>query len=228
MNHSIFKKALKLLTLYSLVTCFHPIHSQSTKTVLDSYFAAIGGKEKALQVQTFFSLAKGNFNNKEINFLIQSKLPNKFHSVMKSDSKIISEKTFNGKTGSKLQQGTLTNFKPDEIKKYKKNRCIFPEFNYYKNGKYLGTQTIDGNLAHIIAVENYQVFFDVSTGLKIKGIILTESETTPLKELFYSKYISIEGLLFPSKLTIVVLDKKIELQSVTIAINRDVSDQDFY
>lgn len=226
-------KTLKTTSIFNLFifSCFVGIsvqgYSQSTKTVLDNYFAAIGGKEKALQVESYSSLAKGVFNTKEITLETKSKLPSSFHSTMKSNTKIISEQIFNGKSGIKLHNGVFKKFSSKKNNLYKNRRSIFPEFNYYKNGKYLGIQIIDGQKAHIISVDNYEIYYSAKTGLKIKGIVLNPKNNQLNKELYYDKYIKIEGLLFPSKLTIVVKDKTIELQTVTITINRDVTNQDF-
>ena len=109
-------KRLKTTSIFNLLifSCFIISsvqgYSQSTKTVLDNYFAAIGGKEKALQVDSYSSLAKGVFNTKEITLEIKSKLPSSFHSTMKSNTKIISEKIFNGKSGTTLHNGVFNKF----------------------------------------------------------------------------------------------------------------------
>lgn len=222
------KKTFKLASKSILLCCFFIVistisYSQSTKVVLDNYFKAIGGKEKASQVTTFASTSKGLYNSQEIIFKTKSKLPNKLHNTMIFASKVVSEKIFDGKSGRKVKNSVKSSFSKDEIKDYKNKRSIFPEFNYYSKAKYLGVKTIEGKKTHVLSIDNYEIYYDAKTGLKTKGIIKNKEN----KELLYSKYIPIEGLLFPSNLIIKVADKKIELQTVTISLNRDVNNQDF-
>jgi hypothetical protein len=218
----------RLLLALSVFFSFAQIaFSQNTKTVLDNYFKAIGGKEKAMQVETFSSIAKGIFNKKEITLETIAKIPNKFHSVLKSDSKLISEKTFDGLKGYSTNKGNTIDFDFKTNKQHKKRRSIFPEFNYYKKGNYEGTATINGILTHVISIDDFLIFYDAKSGLKLKGIILEQSKDKPKKELYYSKYIEIEGILFPSRLEVSVNNKKIAFQSVTISLNRDVTNNDF-
>jgi len=68
----------------------------------------------------------------------------------------------------------------------------------------------------------------VNSGLKRKGISIQEKDgKTFLQELYFANYIEIEGLLFPTNLLMVVGDHKIEFQTRSIVINRDVATSDF-
>tara|TARA_B100000809_G_scaffold38098_1_gene33361 strand:+ start:57491 stop:58180 length:690 start_codon:yes stop_codon:yes gene_type:complete len=198
------------------------------KTVIESYFEAIGGKEKATQIHSFSSVSSSTLNDKKIVLTKKLMLPNLFYSEMEYDGYVVSKNTFDGKKGTTMQQDVETKFSATELKRHKKNRSIFPEFDYLKTASYLGIETVDKKDCHVLEIENVKVYYAIDTGLKIKGISLQEKDGHSfLQELYFSKYIEIEGLLFPSNLLMLAGNNKIEFQTRSILINRDVSKKDF-
>jgi hypothetical protein len=155
-------------------------------------------------------------------------LPNLFYSAMEYDGYLVSKNTFDGKKGISMQQDVEEKFSATELKRHKKNRSIFPEFDYLKTANYTGVEKVDKEDCHVLEIENVKVYYAIKTGLKIKGISLQEKDGHSfLQELYFSKYIKIEGILFPSNLTMIAGNNKIEFQTRSILINRDVSKKDF-
>lgn len=198
------------------------------KAVIESYFEAIGGKEKAEQVRSFYSISSSTLNGKKIELTKKLMLPNLFYTAMEYDGYIVSKNTFDGKRGVNMQQDVEHKFSSTELKRHKKNRSIFPEFDYIKTAQYKGITKLDNEDCHVLEIENTKVFYAVKSGLKVKGISLQEKDGhTFLQELYFSKYIEIEGLLFPSNLKMIAGNNKIEFQTHSIFINRDVHKKDF-
>lgn len=203
-------------------------NKQTIHSVITKYFEAIGGEERAKQIHTFYSISSGTLKEKEITLTKKQMLPNLFYTAMEYDGYIVSKNTFNGKKGISMQQDVEKKFDKKELKRHKKNRSIFPEFDYIKTASYAGIAKVNSEDCHVLEIKNVKVFYAVKTGLKIKGISLQEKNgETFLQELYFSNYIEIEGLKFPSHLKMVAGTNELEFQTRSILINRDVTKKDF-
>jgi len=219
---------LLFLLLLSNSTAAQKTKKEIIKTVIENYFEAIGGKERATQIHSFSSVSNSTLNDKKIVLTKKLMLPNLFYSAMEYDGYLVSKNTFDGKKGISMQQDVEEKFSATELKRHKKNRSIFPEFDYLKTANYTGVEKVDKEDCHVLEIENVKVYYAIKTGLKIKGISLQEKDGHSfLQELYFSKYIKIEGILFPSNLTMIAGNNKIEFQTRSILINRDVSKKDF-
>ncbi len=203
-------------------------NKKEVSNILDQYFKAIGGKEKALQVKTFHSESKGTLEKKEITLTRKLMLPHSFYSSMSLDGYMVSKNVFNGTKGYVIQQDIEEELDSKELKRHKQNRSIFPEFDYYKNAKYLGLEKVNNEEAYVLEIENTKIFYSKSTGLKIKGITRKNKDGHEFEQhIFFSKYLNFKGINFPTRLTIIAGNKKIILQTLSILINRDVTETDF-
>jgi len=207
-------------------------HAQKNKdiihTIINNYFTAIGGKERAQQVHTFASESVGTLDENQIVLTKKLMLPNLSTSSMLIGNQVISKNTFDGKKGMVMQHDDEVEFTSKELRRHKKNRCIFPEFDYLHTAKYLGIEKIAQSNCYVLQIENSKIYYSVNSGLKRKGISIQEKDgKTFLQELYFANYIEIEGLLFPTNLLMVVGDHKIEFQTRSIVINRDVATSDF-
>lgn len=216
--------------LFSLLIMSNSSFAQKelVATIVKNYFNAIGGEEKAIQVHTFSSESSSSLDGKEILFVQKSMLPNLFYTSMEYDGYLVSENIFDGKKGVSVQQDIEKKFSKNEQKRHKKNRSIFPEFDYIKTAKYIGIEKAEGEDCHVLEIENAKVYYSITSGLKLKGISLQEKEGIVFEQkLYFSKYIEIEGILFPSHLKMSAGKQTIEFQTLTIFINRGVSNKDF-
>ena len=227
-------KPIKTLFLtFLLFSLSNTVSSQRSnkeiiKNVIEHYFEAIGGKDKAAQIETFSSISSSTLKDKKIVLTKKMMLPNRFYTAMEYDGFIVSKNIFNGKKGISIQQDVEKKFSKDELKRHKKNRSIFPEFDYVKTAKYAGIATVKNEDCHVLEVKNAKVFYSTKTGLKVKGISLQEKDGhTFLQELYFSNYIEIKGLFFPSQLKMIAGNSEIQFQTRSILINRDVTKNDF-
>ena len=198
------------------------------KSIIEKYFHAIGGEERAKQIHSFSSEAIGNLNDSKIILKQKMMLPNMYFTSMELEGKLISQSTFNGQQGVIIQQSDEIPFSKEELKRHKKNRSIFPEFDYLKTAKYIGIEKVEQSDCHVLKIDNTKVYYSVASGLKRKGVSIQEKDgNTFLQQLFFGNYVEIEGLLFPTNLLMVAGNNKIDFQTKSILINRDVSKQDF-
>lgn len=224
-------KVVVIISLLLFATSSSSAQQKNTTTVkaiIEKYFDAIGGKERARQIHSFSSEAKGTLHEKDLILIQKMMLPNSFSNAMSIGEKIISKTIFDGEQGLTIQQGEEIEFTKDEEKRYKKQRSIFPEFNYIKSAKYVGIEKVERQDCYVIQFENNKIYYSKDTGLKRKGVSIQEKNgKTFLQQLFFGNYVAIEGLLFPTNLLMVAGNNKIEFQTRSILINRDVSKKDF-
>jgi len=226
----IFKHIISLNFILFICSATNAQTNKTTdvKSIIEHYFKAIGGKEKALQITTFSSVSNGILDSKKIVLTKKLMLPNYFYSSMDLNGYMVSKNVFNGTKGYIIQQDIEEEFDSKELKRHKQNRSIFPEFDYLKNAEYIGIEKVNNKDAHVIKVENTKIYYSKETGLKVKGLSIKNKNGHVFEQqLFFSKYIKIEGIKFPSQLTILAGSKKIKLQTQTILINRDVRIEDF-
>lgn len=224
-------KTFKILLFICLLTSFKS-NAQKNKdiisTVIEKYFDAIGGKERAKQILTFSSESVGKLKDTQIILEKKLMLPNLSTTTMEYGGKIISKNTFNGKKGVVMQNDDEIEFTKEELKRHKKNRCIFPEFDYLKTAEYIGIEKVEQKNCYVLQIDNTKVYYSLETGLKRKGVSIQEKDgKTFLQELYFDKYIEIEGLLFPTNLLMIAGNNKIKFQTHSIVINRDVIKSDF-
>lgn len=224
-------------TKYLLIILFISLqsnvtHAQKDKklinSIIEKYFHAIGGEERARQIHSFSSEAVGKLKENQIILRKKMMLPNLFMTSMEYAEKTISKSIFDGENGIILQQSDEIDFTKEELKRHKKNRSIFPEFDYLKTAKYIGIEKVELRDCHVLQIENTKVYYSVESGLKRKGVSIQEKDGKNfLQELFFGNYVEIEGLLFPTNLLMVAGNNKIEFQTRSILINRDVTTKDF-
>ena len=195
-------KTIKLVSfsLFVLFTstklCAQKNHKPLIESIIEHYFDAIGGKEKAAQIKTFSSVSTSNLGGKEIVLTKKMMLPNLFYTSMELDGYQVSKNTFDGKKGVSMQQDVENKFSSVELKRHKKNRSIFPEFDYIKTAKYIGIEKVNNEDCHVLQIENVKVYYAIESGLKVKGVSIQEKDGVSFaQELYFSKHIEIEGLL---------------------------------
>ncbi|WP_139958948.1 hypothetical protein [Flavicella sediminum] len=224
------KTTFNFLLLFLL--SFGPTNSHAQKDnttikqVLDKYFEAIGGKQKALQVTSFTSESKCLYNDNEFLFIQKSMLPNSFLQEIRLSDKIISKLVFNGKTAHRIHNRQRIKVQTKELNNFKKTSAIFPEFSYYKNAKYLGIEYLKEKAYHVVKTVSKKIYYDRETGLKTLSKTKLDANANEQK-IHFSKYIAIEGLKFPSKFSFSIGEAQLDFQTYLLTLNRDVTENDF-
>ncbi len=196
--------------------------------VIEDYFEAVGGKEKAKQIRSISLEAIGMLKEHPIFLEKKLLLPNKVYSTLHHKDHLISKKVFDGKKGKVYESGSYRKLSKSELRNFSENRSIFPEFNYVDKATYIGIRDVNTVKCHLLKIGNTKVYYALNSGLKIKGSSLRVKGTTKFTQhLYFENYVAIEGIKMPSKLTIEVGKRKIEFQTKKLLINQKVSRKDF-
>jgi len=196
--------------------------------VIEHYFEAVGGKEKAKQIKSISLEAIGML--KEHTIFLEKKLllPNKSYATLHHKDHLISKNVYDGKKGKVFEAGEYRKLTKNELLELSGKRSIFPEFNYLDKATYIGIRDVNTVKCHLLKIGNTEVYYDLNSGLKVKGSSLRMKGTTKFTQhLYFENYVAIEGIKMPSKLTIEVGKRKIEFQIKKLLINQKVSTKDF-
>lgn len=208
----------------------------TAKTVVENYFKAIGGEDKAKKVKTLciVSEIKSQSGSIIIDSVKYAK-PNKVYmsSTTKKTKEVFSRLAYDSKSGYSEYEGERVSLKPEDIKEFSTAESeIFPDFDI-KKGKLLGIAEVSGDKAYVIKYEsNKKAYYNVNSGLKVMAIevkIKKDGKTESIsRKVIYSDYKDVDGLLFPFN----VYEKSpgiagFRLKRQEIFINSNVSPKDF-
>ena len=205
-------------------------------TIVDNYFKAIGGKDKAKTVKSISATANVTVDGVPfpLNASIKTMVPNKQSMEMTAPGmgKLMAQK-FNGTTGYSEQQGMRKDLTAEEIAEKKASRSIFPELDFTQENS--SVESVIG----IEGADHYKVktmkgddavynFYNVETGL------LTQTESKEDMQgqevtnvVTYSNYQEVNGVKLPFVTKIKVGSQNLVINSTSVKVNEEVTDADF-
>lgn len=207
----------------------------TVQTVLNGYFTAIGGKDKARSVKSTFTTAsiKG-LAPIPLAAELKAMASNKQSMEMSAQGMgVLMKQKWNGTSGYMEQQGQRKEFSEKEIADKKDDNPIFPELYYdAKNLKLESIVALEG-------VDNYKIkvtkngkdsfrYYSVKTGLLTRTESKSEAqgqEITTVTE--FGKYTDVNGIKFPFSMKITTGPQKIPLEVTSIKVNEGVTEADF-
>ena len=145
----------------------------TVQTVLDSYFNAVGGKDKLKMVNSILVNGTTTIDGVPMKLVYTSKRmnPNMELATLEAEGMgVISKQVFDGNSGYAEQQGQRMELTPEEVNKKKASHVIFPELYYKDNQVSLeALTTLDGNDVYKVKVsvdgdDSYR-YYDVKSGL---------------------------------------------------------------
>ncbi|WP_372792765.1 insulinase family protein [Lutibacter sp.] len=209
-----------------------PIPDGVTKqTVFNNYFEAIGGTEKVTSITTFHNKAEASFQGMALTMESKSMAPNKQLVTMSGMGMILSKMVFDGEKGYSEQQGRKTELSGDILEKTKANIVPFPEAGYSTDEKVSleKIEPINGSDAYVIKEgDDTTIYYDVTTGLKIKQVTKIEASGQTMYQTFdFSDYKEVSGVKFPHSFKMTVGPQIFEFVIKEIIVNEGVSDSDF-
>ncbi|SHH42792.1 hypothetical protein SAMN05444281_0564 [Wenyingzhuangia marina] len=221
------KSIFKILFL----SCCFPVMlsaQTSVKDIVDTYFKAIGGIELIDQVNTFYSVSETEINGEKLTIYNKQQKPNLKSIVINKNGKFLSKKVFNGDTGYEIIGKVKKNYTKSEIYSKIDQVSIFPEFYYLKKAVFLGKKEVMGRICNVLGVGEKRIFYDVISGLKLKGsnVKLIDGQKI-LQETYYIDYKEIKGIKFPVTYRSIIKNREIIYNVRSISLNRDVTISDF-
>ena len=206
-----------------------PIPDGMTATaVVNKYFEAIGGKEKAMAVKTTMMVSNATIQGTPLVMTTKASSPNKTLMTISVMGNTMQKVVFDGEKGYQEAQGRKTEMKPEDITEGKEANTIFKDLNY-TSGELIRIEPIDGKNTIVLKIGNEEIFYDMTSGLKVKAIKIVK--TPDGKEVkvptTYGDYKAVEGIMFPHSIEIKSGPMNLNFKIVEIKINEGVEDKDF-
>ncbi len=200
----------------------------TAQSVLDSYFKAIGGKDKLETVQSLFMTAEAPFNGSSLGLIAKTTTKNQSVIEVKFGEMTAQKIVFDGTIGYVMAQGQKMDYTEEQIKEAKADAHPFAELKN-SNATLNGIQPHDKGKAYAIKLsEKKTAFFDTETGLKVKEITIQEQggQKIPVA-ISYSNYKEINGIKFPFTISQSLGPQNIDFTVKEVKINEGVTDEDF-
>ncbi|MBT3546989.1 MAG: insulinase family protein, partial [Flavobacterium sp.] len=131
-----------------------PIPDGMTATdVVNKYFEAIGGKEKAMAVKTTMMVSNATIQGTPLVMTTKASAPNKTLMTISVMGNTMQKVVFDGEKGYQEAQGRKTDMKPEDITEGKEANAIFNDLNY-TSGKLTRIEPIDGKNTIVLKIGN--------------------------------------------------------------------------
>jgi predicted Zn-dependent peptidase len=207
----------------------------TAKKVIDSYIKAIGGTKSISKIKDVTIKMNTKFQGMDMNVVTQQKSPNKFAMSFNMGTTIIQKDVYNGVKGKQTGIQGSKEITGDALDELKTQGTLNIEMYYIKLGYKLslkGIELINGKEAYILEVispkgKKSTEWYDVTSGLKLRSIQITESPQGPLNQISDIKeYKEVEGVKFPS---IVEISGAMNMKLIaeTIEVNKGLNDSEF-
>ncbi len=200
----------------------------TAEKVINKYLDAIGGKDKVMAVKTTMIVSNATVQGTPLVMTMKAAAPNKSSQEIAVMGNVMQKSTFNGTTGYASSRGQKRDMTAEQITKAKSANALFSDLAYTA-GKLLRIEPLDGKNAYVLGFNDKEVFYDMTSGLKVKEI--TTIKTPDGKEVktptVYSDYKEVNGIKFPHAIGIKSGPMNLDFVVKEIKINEGVSDSDF-
>jgi len=200
----------------------------TAESVINKYFEAIGGKEKAMAVKTIMMVSNATVQGTPLVMTMKAAAPNKTSQVISVMGQVYNKSVFDGEKGYQEARGQKKDMPEEDIAKAKKENALFSDLNYI-SGSLVRIEQVDGKNAIVLKYNDSNIFYDMKTGLKIKSvrtIKALDGKETKLPTVF-SDYKEVNGIKFPHSVAQKMGPMNLDFKIKEIKINEDVSDEDF-
>ncbi|MBA6156814.1 insulinase family protein [Tenacibaculum sp. S7007] len=205
-----------------------PIPDGTTaSTVVDSYFKAIGGKDKVTAVKSVMISSDAKVQGMQLNLVQKNAAPNKSLVLVSMAGNVMQKMVFDGTKGYQEARGQKKEVTGKELEEAKKQAAPFTDLAY-KEGKLERIEPVDGKNAYVIKHGKSEIFYDLTSGLKIKEVKTVKGPQGEMKvPTLYSDYKEVNGIKFPHKMSQKMGPMNLEFIVKEIKVNEGVSDADF-
>ena len=199
-------------------------------SVINAYFDAIGGKDKAEAIQSKKEIASASMQGMTLE--IESKRTNKQQSFLavKMMGNVMQKQVINKTEGYMEAQGQRMPMDADALAKALPDTAVFAELILDPAQISLaGIVDVNGTKAYELKVsDSKSYFYSVESGLKIKISETQEMQgNTITQETMIGDYKAVDGILFPHTITQSFGPQKIDFITSSIELNVSFSDEDF-
>ena len=199
-------------------------------SVINAYFDAIGGKDKAEAIQSKKEIASASMQGMTLE--IESKKTNTQQSFLavKMMGNVMQKQVINKTEGYMEAQGQRMPMDADALAKALPDTAVFAELILDPAQLSLaGIVDVNGTKSYELKVsDSKSYFYSVESGLKIKISETQEMQgNTITQETMIGDYKAVDGILFPHTVTQSFGPQKIDFITSSIELNVSFSDEDF-
>ena len=199
-------------------------------SIINAYFDAIGGKDKAEAIQSKKEIASASMQGMTLE--IESKKTNAQQSFLavKMMGNVMQKQVINKTEGYMEAQGQRMPMDADALAKALPDTAVFAELILDPSQiSIAGIVDVNGTKAYELKVsDSKSYFYSVESGLKIKISETQEMQgNTITQETMIGDYKAVDGILFPHTVTQSFGPQKIDFITSSIELNVSFSDKDF-
>ncbi len=205
----------------------------SVKSIIDSYFEAIGGKSEVDKIESLMLVYEGEAMGAKIKTEEKRTIDKYAQTTYMNDAPMMGVIAKGDELYMK-QGGNKVPLPPQMQNDLKSAMGIFPEQGIAMSdkAKLTGTEEVEGKEAYKIEVPGEAVqatyFYDVESGLKVKETsVITMNGQTQNQEVSYKDYQEVDGIKFPSVKVGTMGPQLLESKLLQAVINKEVTDADF-
>ncbi len=201
----------------------------NVKSILDKYFDAIGGKDKAEKIQSLQISGEITMQGMSVQVLNKAAKPHKFYTKVSMMGNVLNEIVFDGEKGYSVSQGQRKELETDKIEELKTTSQPINILGLYETGEYIGREKSDGKSYDLVKKGNTTYYFDTETGLATKEVAKeTINGQVLTQEKIMSKYeMTKGGIRQPMEITLKTGPREMKLVVKEILVNVPFQNEDF-
>lgn len=199
-------------------------------SIINAYFDAIGGKDKAESVQSKKEISSASMQGMTLEIETKNTTSQQSFLAVKMMGNVMQKQVVNKTEGYMEAQGQRMPMDADALAKALPETAVFEELSLNPAQISLaGIVDINGTKAYEIKVsENKSYFYSIDSGLKIKISETQEIQgNTITQETVIGDYKAVDGILFPHTITRSFGPQKIDFITSSIELNVSFSEEDF-
>ncbi|MGD8780577.1 MAG: insulinase family protein [Ignavibacteria bacterium] len=204
----------------------------TVESVIDDYITAIGGRENVEKVQDKTTVLEGSSGQMNLTITIMQKVPDMFN--QKLESNFFNQETwYDGQKGKMVAMGQESYLEGEELESTKTLAILNPFLDFKSHGmtpELKGIETINGHDTYKVEItlpneEKWTKYYDIETGLLNRYVTDVKVQGNSAQTIVdYDEYKEVDGVKYPHKLSQTSAGRSIELNVVTIEINKGLDD----
>jgi len=137
--------------------------------VIDTYFEAIGGKDKVMAVKTVMMVSNATIQGTPLVMTTKAASPNKSSQEISVMGNTMQKTIFNGTTGYSVARGQTKDLTVEEITEAKAGNALFNDLAY-TSGELVRIEPLEGKNAIVLKYNDIEIYYDMTSGLKVKEV----------------------------------------------------------
>jgi len=200
-------------------------------TVLATYFAAIGGAEKVMGVNTIKTFGSASIPGAPAPLSITMTSMKSGYSMMEMamGGMTLVKQVVTPKGGFMSQQGQKKDMEGDELTNAQKNAAPFKELQMVGNAnvKLIGIEKVEDVDAYVLQEGDKKYYYDINKGFKVAESSEVENEGEKMTVwTYYRDYQEVDGVKVPHNIVMNV-GFELDIEVKDVVINKEVSEKDF-